>query len=176
MSRPNEDLVFDRTQADLDNDTWKGQYNPSDLNRVESWCKYLADSLSDYGYSITITTKTNWTQLNKRYATEMERVRSNIRKIMTGYHYLTNIEPNAEFFNFTKANNWEKILDEINMLMISMKQYFVYSNVANAGQERLWQNRFRHRLTSIWTNLTEVYWSDFSADARWEDILYEDNY
>ena len=46
MSRPNEELIYDRTQADVDNDTPKGQYNPSDANRVETWCRYLADELN----------------------------------------------------------------------------------------------------------------------------------
>lgn len=144
MSEPTERLIFDRTQADVDNDTWKGQYNISDLNRVETWCGYLAEQLNNYGYAITITTKTDWTQLDKRKANEMERIRSNIKKIMTGYHYLTAIEPNADFFNYVKANNWEKILYEIYRLIGGMGNYFVYSGVANAGQPRVWQNRFRH--------------------------------
>ena len=149
MSEPTERLIFNRTEQDLIDDTPKGQYNISDLNRVETWCGYLADELTTYGYPISITTKTNWTQFDKRKATEMERIRSNIRKIMTGYHYLTNIEPNAEFFNIAKANNWEKILYEIYKLMGGMGNFFVYSGVANAGQPRVWQNRFRHFYTPL---------------------------
>lgn len=150
MNKPSEELIFDRTQQDVDDETLKGQWNASDLNRVETWCRYLADELADYGYTITITTKTNWVQSDKRRAVEMERIRSNIRKIMTGYHYLTNIEPNAEFWNYTKANNWEKILSEINTLMVGMSDYFIYAGVSNAGQERLWQNRFRRQYTPKW--------------------------
>ncbi len=149
MSEPTEELIFDRTQQDVDNDTLKGQYNVSDLNRVESWCEYLAAELTNYGYVISITTKTDWTQFDKRKATEMERIRSNIKKIMQGYHYLTSIEPNADFFNYVKANNWEKILFEMYKLMGGMANYFVYSGVANAGQPRIWQNRFRHFFRAI---------------------------
>ena len=144
MSRPNDDLVFDRTQSDLDNDTWKGQYNASDLNRVESWCKYLSDELNSKGYSITITTKTNWTQTDQRTASEMERIRTNIRAIMQGYYYITQIEQNANNFNIEKANNWEKILDEMYNMMWGMTDWYVYSGTSNSGQQRLWQNRFRH--------------------------------
>ena len=144
MNSPQENLVYDRTQTDVDNDTWKGQYNPSDLNRVEEWCEFLASELSNVGYSISITTKTNWQNSDMRTATDMERIRSNISKIMQGYHYLTTIASNAEYFDWIKANNWEQILDEINKLMYGMENYFVYSGVANSGQPRIWQNRFRH--------------------------------
>lgn len=137
------DLVFDRTMADVTNKTWKGYYNASDLNRVESWCRYLADELNNVGYNINITTKTNWTHLDMRTASDMERIRTNIKKIMTGYHYITTIYSNAENFDYKKANNWEKILNEIFNLLWGMTDWYVYSGVSNSGQRRLWQHRFR---------------------------------
>ena len=107
------ELIFDRTQADVTNKTEKGYYNATDLNRVESWCRYLADELNNRGYSITITTKTNWTTSDLRTASEMERIRTNIRALMTGFHYISSIYSNANSFDYVKANNWEKILSEI---------------------------------------------------------------
>lgn len=144
MNRPEQDLIFDRTQADVDNDEPKGQYNASDLNRVESWCVYLATELNSVGYNIQITTKTDWVQTDDRTAEEMERIRNNIKKIMDGYYSLTQIEQNAENFDWRKANNWERILNEMNSFMLGMRNWYVYSGVSNAGQSRLWQNRFRH--------------------------------
>ena len=142
------DLVFDRTQLDVTDKTWKGYYNTSDLNRVEEWCRYLADELNAVGYNIQITTKTNWVQTDLRTASEMERIRTNIKKIMQGFHYLTNIEQNANNFDYIKANNWEKILFEIFNLMWGMEDWYVYSGVANSGQNRLWQHRFRQFFVS----------------------------
>ena len=142
MSLPN--LIFDRTQADVDNATLKGQYNPSDLNRVESWCEFLKDELNAVGYSISITTKTDWTNSDMRTAEQMERIRGNIKAIMQGYYYMTNIEPTAENFNWQKANNWEQILNEMYQLMFGMENVYVYSGVCNSGQPRVYQNRFRH--------------------------------
>lgn len=139
-----DNLIFDRTQEDVTNKTEKGYYNTSDLNRVESWCRYLADELNNVGYNITITTNTDWTSTDLRTASHMERIRTNIRALMTGYHYITTIYSNAESFDYIKANNWEKILDEIYHLLWGMTDWYVYSGVANAGQNRLWQNRFRH--------------------------------
>lgn len=151
-------LIYDRTQTDVTNRTWKGYYNAEDLNRVESWCRYLADELNSVGYNINITTKTNWTQTDMRTASEMERIRTNIRSIMQGFHYITTINSNADNFNFSKANNWEKILNEIYNLMLGMENWYVYSGVGSSGQRRLWQNRFRHNFeTPTITNNPELY-------------------
>lgn len=136
-------LIFDRTIQDVENATLKGQYNASDLNRVESWCVYLRDQLNVLGYPITITTKTTWQPSDMRTASEMERIRANIKKIMQGFYYLTNIENNAEYFNYIKANNWEEILYEIYYLMFGTENWYVYGGVARGGQPRLWQHRFR---------------------------------
>lgn len=151
-----DNLIFDRTQEDVTNKTEKGYYNTSDLNRVESWCRYLADELNRVGYNITITTKTDWASTDLRTASQMERIRTNIRALMTGYHYITTIEANAENFDYIKANNWEKILDEIYHLLWGMEDWYVYSGVANAGQNRLWQNRFRHYYIEPVTPLYEA--------------------
>lgn len=137
------DLIYDRTQQDVTDKTEKGYYNVSDLNRVESWCEYLKTELNNAGYSISFTTKTDWTTSDMRTASQMERIRTNIKKLMTGFHYITSIYATAENFDFEKANNWEKILYEIWQLMWGMTDWYVYSGVANAGQNRLWQHRFR---------------------------------
>lgn len=94
-----------------------GYYNASDLNRVEEWCKYLADELNSVGYNIQITTKRDWNASDLRTSAQMERIRGNIYAIMSGYHYITTIYPNANQFDYNKANNWEKILWEIYNLM-----------------------------------------------------------
>ena len=45
-----ESLIYDRTLSDITNLTSKGQYNASDLNRVESWTKHLNDKFNELGY------------------------------------------------------------------------------------------------------------------------------
>ena len=72
-----------------------------------------------------------------RTATEMERIRSNISAIMQGYYYLTTIAPNAEQFDYIKANNWEQILDEIKNLWLGMENYYGYIiKIPQAGYVR----------------------------------------
>lgn len=162
-------LVYDRTQADVTNDNWKGQYNPSDLNRVESWCRYLIDQLTAVGYSITnngtpLTTKTTWVQTDPRTSAEMERIRQNILKIMTSYHWITPIYNTAEQWDYIKANRWELILHEIAGMMNGMENWYVYGGVARGGQPRLWQHRFRQLFTiagGTWAELQDYTWRRF---------------
>ena len=144
MDKPSENLIFDRTQRDVAINNVKGQYNASDLNRVETWCEYLKTELADMGYNIDIETKTNWTQTDMRTASEMERIRSNIKKLKAGFNAITSVNATAENFDWQKANNWEKVLDEIYWLMFGTRNYYVYGGVARGGQPRLYQNRFRH--------------------------------
>lgn len=142
-----DDLIYDRTQTDVDNDTTKGQYNASDLNRVESWCEYLKTELTTLGYPVSITTKTNWTSSDMRSVSEMNRVRNNIETLKNAYYSLTASVSSASYFDYEKANNWEKILYEIDTLMNGMIAWYVYSGVSNTGQPRLWQHRFRENFT-----------------------------
>lgn len=137
------ELIYDRTQADVTNDTSKGQYNPSDLNRVEEYCRYLADELNSLGYNINITTKTNWTNADMRYGSEMTRIKNNILALMNGYRWITPIYSSVDNWNYQKANRWEQILHEILEMMSGMRNWYVYGNVARCGQNRLWQHRFR---------------------------------
>lgn len=129
-----DSLIYDRTQSDVSNLTAKGVHNATDLNRVESWCRYLADELANYGYQVTITTKTNWTMQDPRSQSEMERIRANIRDLMAGFTYLTRIYSTAENFDYVKANNWEKILFELNKFYEGMKAEFLYSNTFYSGE------------------------------------------
>ena len=55
-----------------------------------------------------------------------------------------------------------------------MRNWFVYSGVANSGQSRVWQNRFRRyadMFNTTWNGLTETYWSDFEENETWEGAI-----
>lgn len=139
-------LIYDRTERDVKNKTDKGYHNISDLNRVEEWCKYLAELLSFYNYKVTIVTKTNWKMTDLRTVSEMERIRRNIALLKKTYFNIPQdivVPSNLNPINISKANAIERILEEMNKIIISMESEFIHSGVANAGQNRVWQNRFR---------------------------------
>ena len=138
-----EKLIFDRTQTDLINDTSKGRYDSTDLNRVEKWCKYLTETLTEYGYKLEISTKTDWVDTDYPYNAEMNRIWSNVNTLKNAYFSFTKMPENFNKIGIEKANAIEKILAEINELIGNMVQTFVYSGVGGLGQNRVWQQRFR---------------------------------
>ena len=92
----------------LSNDTTKGAYNYSDLNRVER----ASEELSDL-YGLCLETKTNWTGWDVPQESEMVRYITNIKKIR---HAAFNPNSMAAApdgmagLNYSDANNIEKIL------------------------------------------------------------------
>lgn len=149
MNRPSEELIFDRTQGDVLNKTPKGKYEYTDLNRIEEWCEYLAEILNSYSYNVNITVKTNWTRLDMPTVSKIERIRQNVLQLKNAYYSFTQVPINLNFMTFEKANDIEKILNEIDILLVHMENYFVYCGVLNCGQNRMWQQRFRKPKTWI---------------------------
>lgn len=146
-----DELIFDRTQADVNyakanpssTDFLKGAYNYTDLNRIEEWCSYLATKLQAAGYNINITTKTDWSMADFPTQAQLERIRSNVNTIKTAFATASNIPTNMSYMTYKKANDIERVLNELHNRLWGMTDWYVYSGVANAGQNRLWQHRFR---------------------------------
>lgn len=151
------DLIYDRTAEDAayaeqhqsSENFLKGAYNYTDLNRVEEWCEYLETELGNRGYVVSITTKTDWTDDDFPTELELERIRSNIYTLKAAFYSYTNVPNSMAALTWEKANDIEKVLDEMYHLMWGMEEYYVYSGVSNAGQPRVFQNRFRHFFTPL---------------------------
>lgn len=52
MEPPLSNLIYDRTQSDVDNKTPKGHWSAEDLNRIERWTLFLKEQLAKYGYEV----------------------------------------------------------------------------------------------------------------------------
>lgn len=131
-----EALIYDRTQTDVLNKTSKGYHNYTDINRIEEWCRYLADLLISYGYPVDIATKTDWNVEDFRYASEMERIRLNIRKIRDAYIVMKNSPSLPGTINpitWQIANDIEKILFDIDLLIKNMEASFLFCGTFNSG-------------------------------------------
>lgn len=57
-------LVFDRTQADVDARNPKGTYNAADMNRVGEAVAYIRDMFLEYGYAVTVSPRSDWTDFD----------------------------------------------------------------------------------------------------------------
>lgn len=133
--------VTDRTSADAayadkhrdSASNNKGAFNYDDLNRIEGDCQYLADQVNGYGYSVSITTKTNWAMTDWPSKGNIDRIRSNIQAIEAAYFTLTGT-PDMDFttsFDWDDANDLEQNLKNINILIKQMIQGFRYSGGFN---------------------------------------------
>ena len=155
----------------------KGAYSYVDFNRVENAVQYISDLLKLYGYLNTVNVKTDWTAEDIQNVAEIQRYIDNIAELKNKYYsnVVGTMPTVSTWLNVTRANYLEKILVNIDSLIKGMEKVFVYSSVAGCGQNRIWQQRFRRYTKSLrqWLELTQVYWSDFTATQTWEDIIYD---
>ena len=139
-------LIFDRKQSDIANDTDKAYISYTDLNRVEEAITYLKQLLANYGYNST-TQEKKWLITDFRKNEDMERLKDNIDNLRNAYPYLVSpVTPNPiKYESIQEANDIEEILYKINEIIINMTQNFIHCGVANCGQNRVWQNKFRRQ-------------------------------
>ena len=108
--------------------------------------------------------KTNWTALDFPTAIEMERIRSNIKLLKDSYVAYKEIPSNLDYMTIEKANDIERIIHELDYILMWMKNNYIYSGVANCGQPRVWQQRFRRMYTyfvpQTWAELNYEYWNE----------------
>ena len=113
-----EQLIYDRTEQDLTNNTSKAFIAYTDLNRIEGACAELAEILG-----VTIQTKT-WVMSDWRTESDMARLRSNIQTLKDAYYTVPGtptLPATITYANITQANNIEKILDDIYQLYLTVE-------------------------------------------------------
>lgn len=170
-----ETPIFDRTQTNVNNvkrgiNDDKGAFLYTVANRIENNSKYISILLTSLGYSISIETK-EWAREDIPNIEDINRMKNNLEKIKQGYTYFTTT-PNADTskisLNFVDINDMEKILFDINELIKYMSQNFIYSGVANSGQNRVWQQRFRRNRT--WNTIRQNRFEQFSDETTISNI------
>lgn len=151
-------LVYDRTQQDVDNlrelaskqlgnmtvdeiTEWlkphKGAYNYTDLNRVEAAVSYLAERLNQYGYGIGLLETKVWEMKDVPTLADMTRYLTNVRQIRFAFVTLdtTPAAPIAiDKMTYQTANNIERILHDVDMLLNNMIASMNYSGETYGGE------------------------------------------
>lgn len=153
-------LVTDRTQADVNrvkqiaekikNGTaseselaefnsaaMKGAYNYTDLNRVGIAMQYVADLLNDFGYLVSVSPKTNWMETDYPTHSDIALYLSDLSKLREAFAMMQstpNVPNGMEKLTFAEANNIEKILVDINELLMKSAQAWFYSGELFAGE------------------------------------------
>lgn len=139
-----ENLIYDRTEADVfrwaqllnkgyanmtasERAEWnaglRGAYTPSvDYNRVETAVAALSAALSAAGYLAPSQIKTNWARSDIPTMADLERYIGNIATIRAALTVLPTTPQTPEsmrFLTWTKANDIEKILVDVEAMLQS---------------------------------------------------------
>lgn len=112
-------------------------YNVSDLNRVGEAVRYLAERFTGYGYAVTVNPKTDWTEDNVPTRKQLETYRRNIaelRRQLTVMAATPETPETMRALNYVKANNIERILQDLDTLITNMEQAWFFSSDLYAGE------------------------------------------
>lgn len=130
-------LITDRTRADVANQTDKGFYNASDLNRVGAAVEYIAGRFAALGYACPVTVKKDWLTSDAPTASQMEAYRQNI-VTLRGQIAVMQSTPNAPAsmagLNYVKANDIEQILLDLDALIDKLIKSWYFSGELYAGE------------------------------------------
>ena len=130
-------LITDRTRADVANQTDKGFYNASDLNRVGAAVEYIAGRFAALGYDCPVTVKKDWLTTDAPTASQMEAYRQNI-VTLRGQIAVMQSTPNAPAsmagLNYVKANDIEHILLDLDALIDKLIKSWYFSGELYAGE------------------------------------------
>lgn len=130
-------LITDRTRADVANQTDKGFYNASDLNRVGAAVEYIAGRFTALGYACPVTVKKDWLTSDAPTQRQMETYRQNI-VTLRGQIAVMQSTPNAPAsmagLNYVKANDIEQILLDLDALIDNLIKSWYFSGEVYAGE------------------------------------------
>mgnify|MGYP002767512322 CR=1 FL=1 len=132
------DLITDRTRADVENQTDKGFYNASDLNRVGAAVEYIAGRFTALGYACPVTVKKDWLTSDAPTASQMETYRQNI-VTLRGQIAVMQSTPDAPAsmagLDYVKANNIEQILADMDSILQNMPAASRHCGVTVCGSK-----------------------------------------
>lgn len=130
-------LITDRTEEDVANQTAKGFYNASDLNRVGAAVQYVAERFAAQGYAVTVSPKKDWLSSDIPTASELETYRQNIaslRALLAVMPTTPEVPDSMAGLNYVKANNIEQILLDLDTLLTNAALAWYQSGELFAGE------------------------------------------
>lgn len=130
-------LITDRTRADVENETDKGFYNASDLNRVGAAAEYIAGRFAALGYACPVTVKKDWLTSDTPTQRQLETYRQNIVTLRSRIAVMASTpEAPASMagLNYVKANNIEQILLDLDALITNITKSWCFSGELYAGE------------------------------------------
>ena len=153
-------LVTDRTQADVNrvkqiaakikNGTaseselaefnsaaMKGAYNYTDLNRVGAAMHYVSDRLNAFGYVAHVFPKLDWTSEDWPTMESMQHYLADLTELQNKFSLMQAtpaVPGDMEKLTCAEANNIEKILEDIDVLLTRSTQAWFYAGDLFSGE------------------------------------------
>lgn len=115
----------------------KGSYNATDFNRVGVAMEYVADRFHKYGYRAAIAPKLDWKETDMPVPTDVERYLSDLavlRGIIAVMQSTPEVPAHMDGFTYVEANNIEKILEDIDLLLTRAAQAWFYGGDVFSGE------------------------------------------
>ena len=115
----------------------KGAYNASDLNRVESAVKYIADRFAIVGMFPEVNVYVLWDRSMYPDPAEMDRYLTNIitlRALLPMAEDVPQVPPDIDKLNYEEANDIEKILLAVDDAITRISKSWYYSGDIYAGE------------------------------------------
>ena len=115
----------------------KGCYGYTDMNRVENAVKLLAARLSELGYLYTPQVKTNWARQDVPTRDDMNRYFGNVSRLRRLVPVFPSTPPapsTGDKLNYSRANNLEKILLDIDQVSEIIPKAWHYAGELNSGE------------------------------------------
>jgi hypothetical protein len=160
MSFDFSSLITDRTQADVsrveqiatnmkagtaseaelaewNTASLKGSYNATDLNRVGAAMQAVANRFNSFGYVVSVSPKSNWTETDVPNTAEIALYLSDLttlRGVLAVMRSTPEVPADMEGLTYEEANNIEKILEDINLLLTRCAQAWYYSEDVSSGE------------------------------------------
>ncbi|MEL7654749.1 MAG: hypothetical protein AAGU75_02445, partial [Bacillota bacterium] len=97
----------------------------------------ITGKLYTYGYSVSITVKTDWVNTDKPTSSQINRIRDNANALLTGYHKLTG-SPDIRYWDsldYSDVNSLEQNILNIDTLLIKMIADFRFSGEICSGED-----------------------------------------
>lgn len=111
----------------------KGAYDYTDLNRIGEAVAYLAALLNEYGYSVTVSPKTDWAMGDIPQAEDMEQYLADVEALKAAFYGTTALPATMTGLTAEAANNIETLLQEIETNIKRMTAAFRHCGTTVCG-------------------------------------------
>lgn len=123
--------------AEWNESSLKGSYNHTDLNRVGAAMKYVSDRLISFGYDAAILPKMDWMETDIPAVSDMDLYLSNLAVLRSSFAMMQStpeIPTDMNGLTYAEANNIEKILEDIDLLLTNISKAWAYSVEVYSGE------------------------------------------